>query len=141
LAAELADYFSVAGAHVEINENDLLPRSVHKAPPGKGHREGRADEGGSQVGVAIGVSPSLVVVIVVLRREYHFHEISEVLYKAVLKLDSRQAAGGSLNEEYHMAFGQSRFRKKVGHAPRYVMDCAIAEGLYLDAAGKHFHQL
>src|SRR5512139_2284412 len=61
LAAELHHDVAAAGARVEVDEDDLLPRAQEEPAVLERHGQGGAEEAGPDVGVAVVVVPRLLV--------------------------------------------------------------------------------
>lgn len=79
MAHDLADDASLSGAGVEVDQDDLLPGAEGELAFNEGDDEGRAEQGGSDVRVAIVVLPGFFVFVACVLGGYFFEGGGQVV--------------------------------------------------------------
>ena len=95
---------------VEVQQDDLLPRSQNHSPRPDRERARRADERAAQVGKAVAVLPSVVMVVSVVLGRQLLQRFFQVSYGPGFELNSRDARGRAGIGDTNDAFSDARIR-------------------------------
>lgn len=93
-----------SGSIVEIDENDLLPRSKEQASVRDWNGEGGTKQRRADMGKAIPISPFCIVCIVESFGDEALDCLLEVINRSRLELDRCYTGGGSRREYQHHTF-------------------------------------
>ena len=109
---QLHDELALAGAVVEIDKDDLLPRAQRQAAIDKWHGKRRPEQRRAHVGVTIAVAPACVVRIGAIGVGKLIEETFEIADAACLVFERGQRAGGRRREEGNDAILQPTLGNK-----------------------------
>jgi hypothetical protein len=90
----LQNYSSFAGAIIEINEDDLLPRAKPEPAPYDRQGKGRPENGSANMSKSIAVSPPGIMSVVDTFWCQAFDCVFEILERAILVLDGCYSSRG-----------------------------------------------
>ena len=96
------------GRVVEVHQDDLLPGAQHGPAGADRKHQGRPQQRGAHVGVAVAVVPGLLVRVGELRGHQPLETVLQVAHDARLVLEGRQSGGRSGHEEADRPFPDSR---------------------------------
>ena len=128
-ADDLADDVAGSGSGVEVDEDNLLPGTECELGVDEGDGEGRAQERGADVGVAVVVVPGLFVLVeVVLGCEFFEGGGEVVVNESGFEFDGGDAGGGADVEEGDGAGGELGLGEGALGLGGDVDDVAVAAG-------------
>ncbi len=136
---QLHDELALAGAVVEIDKDDLLPRAQRQAAIDKWHGKRRPEQRRAHVGVTIAVAPACVVRIGAIGLGKLIEETLEIGDAACLIFERRQRAGGRRREEGNDAILKAAISNCGRNLFRELDDIGITLGAKLDGLRSDSH--
>ena len=86
---------ALAATDVAFEMEDLLPGPQNQLPAGDGHCQGRSEEGGLQVGVAVAIVPGLFVAVIAAGRDQLIQNGRHIRAQTWLEFDRTDDSGAS----------------------------------------------
>ena len=116
---------AAAGFDVAFQMENLLPGAQHRFSTGHRHGQGRPQQRGLQMRMAVAIVPRLFVSVIAARRDEFVQQVGQVFHQARFEFDGADCAGAADVEYVRRARAHAGVMDDLRHVRRQVVHLPV----------------